>query len=158
MATQPHARTIGTDLGELPLVMIRAIKAMVADVDARKDAAGLSGSRGLTAMHGIAARYLDEHDDVTIVELAAHLRVTKQSASEIVSALERAGYVVRHPHPVDGRARWCELTPDGAAGLVRSRALWTAMVADWEALVDPDDLAATARVLHAYLDAHPTDG
>lgn len=163
MANQPRsagsaaARTetsvTSAPLDELPLLMIRAIKAMIADTGSRHD--GGDNPNGLTAVHGIAARYIDTHVDATVVELSGHLRVTKQSASEIVAALERAGYVQRRPHPVDGRARSIELTEAGAAGLARSRELWSDMVADWQALVGADDLATVARVLDAYLDAHP---
>lgn len=140
---------------ELPLLMIRAVKAMVADVAARKAEDEAVSASGFTAVHGIAARYIEGHADVTIVELAAHLRVTKQSASEIVGALEREGYVARRPHPADGRARVVELTDKGAVGLARSRRLWAEVMADFEALVGPGDLDVVARALEAYLDAHP---
>ena len=137
---------------ELPLLMVRAVKAMVAEVAARHDT---PNPTGLTAMHGIAVRYIAERADVTTVELAAHLRVTKQSASEIVGALEREGYVERRPHPLDGRARVVELTESGWSGLQRSRARWRSLVSDLEALVGPDDVATVRRVLEAFLDAHP---
>ena len=137
---------------ELPLLMVRALKAMIAEVAAQDAAPHPSG---LTAMHGIAVRYIAERVDVTTVELAAHLRVTKQSASEIVGALEREGYVERRPHPLDGRARVVELTDSGRAGLATSRARWRVLVADLEALVGPDDVATVRRVLEAFLDAHP---
>ena len=138
--------------GELPLLMILAVKAMVAEVTAQ---APKPAPAGMNVMHGIAARYLEGHTDVTTVELAGHLRVTKQSASEIVGLLEQEGYVRRRPHPADGRARVVELTEEGTAGLARSRARWAALVADWEGLVGPGDLATVRRVLEAYLEANP---
>src|SRR5438445_1594566 len=104
---------------ELPLLMLRAVKAMVAEVRSMADRAPVEG---LTAVHGVAVRYLDRHEHVTLVELADHLGMTKQSASELVGALEREGYVRRLPHPTDGRARILELTDEGRAGLRRSRA------------------------------------
>src|SRR4051794_29464361 len=64
---------------ELPLLIARAVKAMVAQVTEK---AGPSPP-GPTVVHAIAVRYLEGHDQVTTAELAAHLRVTKQSASEI---------------------------------------------------------------------------
>ena len=137
---------------ELPLLMVRALKAMVAEVAAQDDTPNTSG---LTAMHGIAVRYIAERSDVTTVELAAHLRVTKQSASEIVGALEREGYVERRPHPLDGRARVVELTTSGRAGLVRSRARWTLLVRDLEQLVGSAEVATVRRVFEAFLEAHP---
>src|SRR5215218_5939141 len=67
--------------GELPLLIALAVKAMVAQVSEK---AGPTTS-GLTIVHGIAVRYLERHVEVTTAELATHLRVTKQSASEIVA-------------------------------------------------------------------------
>jgi DNA-binding MarR family transcriptional regulator len=151
----PNGETsVTSDLGELPHLMIRALKAMVADVAARRDEPE-PPAHGLTAVHGIAARYIEAHDDVTVVELAAHLRVTKQSASEIVAALEREGGVVRRPHPADGRARVIELTDVGREGLAESRQRWGALIDDWRAVVEPGDLDVVARALEAYLDANP---
>lgn len=145
-----------SDRGELPHLMIRALKAMIADLAARRDDPE-PPTHGLTAVHGIAARYIEAHHDVTVVELAAHLRVTKQSASEIVAALEREGGVVRRPHPADGRARVIELTDLGREGLVESRARWSELVARWQDLVGPGDLDVVARALQAYLDANPPE-
>lgn len=154
-AAAPAGETsVTTAPGELPHLMIRALKAMVAEVTARK-AEDEPTTHGLTAVHGIAARYIDTHEDVTVMELAAHLRVTKQSASEIVAALEREGGVVRRPHPADGRARVIELTDFGREGLARSRARWTELVEEWQDLVAPGDLEVVARALEAYLDANP---
>lgn len=150
----PGETSVTSDLGELPHLMIRALKAMVADVTARKGEAA-PATHGLTAVHGIAARYIEANEDVTVVELAAHLRVTKQSASEIVAALEREGGVVRRPHPADGRARVIELTDFGRAGLVESRKRWGELIADWQDVVEPGDLDVVARALEAYLDANP---
>ena len=73
----------------------------------------------MTVVHGLAARYLIGRDDVTTVELAGYLGITKQSTSEVVAPLERAGIVRRAPHPSDGRARVLLLTDDGAAKLGR---------------------------------------
>ena len=55
--------------------MIRALKAMVTKVTSQEDQ---QRTACLTTMHGLAARYLESHADVTTVELASHLRVTKQ--------------------------------------------------------------------------------
>jgi len=152
--TRSSETSVTSEVGELPQLMIRALKAMVADVAARRDDPE-PPTHGLTAVHGIAARYIEANDDVTVVELAAHLRVTKQSASEIVAALEREGGVVRRPHPADGRARVIELTDFGREGLVESRKRWGALIAEWEDLVEPGDLVVVARALEAYLAANP---
>ncbi|MEV0482076.1 MarR family winged helix-turn-helix transcriptional regulator [Streptomyces sp. NPDC050508] len=54
-------------------------------------------------------------DGATATDLAAHLGVTKQAASQLVDELVRKGYVERHPHPGDARARLVVLTELGWA-------------------------------------------
>ena len=50
---------------------------------------------------------------LTLNELAAHLFLDKSTASRVVDALERKGYVARRPHPQDGRALQLEPTAAG---------------------------------------------
>ncbi|HEX5757732.1 MAG TPA: MarR family transcriptional regulator [Thermoanaerobaculia bacterium] len=52
---------------------------------------------------------------LTLNDLAAHLYLDKSTASRVVDALERKGYVARRPHPQDGRALQLESTPAGKA-------------------------------------------
>jgi MarR family transcriptional regulator, 2-MHQ and catechol-resistance regulon repressor len=49
---------------------------------------------------------------MTLNDLAAYLYLDKSTASRVVDALERKGYVARAPHPEDGRALL--LAPTGA--------------------------------------------
>jgi DNA-binding MarR family transcriptional regulator len=46
-------------------------------------------------------------------ELAVHAGMTKQSMHELITHLERNGYLVREPDPADTRARLVRLTPAG---------------------------------------------
>ena len=50
---------------------------------------------------------------MTLNDLAAFLYIDKSTASRVVDALERKGYVARSPHPTDGRALILEATPAG---------------------------------------------
>jgi len=54
-------------------------------------------------------------DGATVTELAAHLGVTKQAASQLVDEIVRKGYAERRPHPADARARLVVLTERGWA-------------------------------------------
>lgn len=67
--------------------------------------------------------------------LAAEAGVDGSVVSRQVAVLERAGYVVRRPDPVDGRASLIGLSEAGAAALARTREVrgqWaTAALADW---------------------------
>src|SRR5262245_3334698 len=50
---------------------------------------------------------------MTLNDLAAYLYIDKSTASRVVDALERKGYVARSPHPKDGRAVLLEATSAG---------------------------------------------
>ncbi|MGW3496233.1 MarR family winged helix-turn-helix transcriptional regulator [Streptomyces sp. NPDC001020] len=70
------------------------------------------GFEGVRPAHGFAFTRLAP-DGATVTELAAHLGVTKQAASQLVDELVRKGYVERRPHPEDARARLIVLTEHG---------------------------------------------
>lgn len=64
--------------------------------------------------HGFAFARLAPNG-ATVTDLAAHLGVTKQAASQLVDEVVRRGYVERRPHPDDARARLLVLTELGWA-------------------------------------------
>ncbi|MGX1269037.1 MarR family winged helix-turn-helix transcriptional regulator [Streptomyces phaeoluteigriseus] len=100
--------------------------------------------------HGFAFTRLAP-DGATVTELAAHLGVTKQAASQLVDELVRKGYAERRPHPVDARARLVVLTEHGwectraaeeaAADAVRA---WADVLGEGEVRVLCDRLARIA--------------
>ncbi len=53
--------------------------------------------------------------DASMVDVAEHLGVTKQAASQLVEQLVQRGYVERQPYPGDGRSRQLRLTARGWA-------------------------------------------
>jgi DNA-binding MarR family transcriptional regulator len=135
---------------ELVVLVIRAAKAMVDRLRAEKPD---GASSPLTVVHGLAARYLLDRDDVTTVELARHLRITKQSASEVVALLEQNGMVKRAPHPTDGRARIVLLTKDGQAKLEDGKRRWQELEDEWVALVGRENIDIVRDALERYLEA-----
>ena len=62
--------------------------------------------------HGFAFQLLAPHG-TTGKELAEHLGVTKQAASQMIDFLEERGYVARQPHPTDKRGKLVVLTQKG---------------------------------------------
>ena len=90
-------------------------------------------------------------DGATVTDLAAHLGVTKQAASQLVDELVRKGYVERRPHPEDARARLVVLTERGwactraaeeaAAEAVR---VWVELIGEGEVRALRDQLARIA--------------
>jgi len=147
-ATSPNGDdTAKASDDELPLLMLRTLKAMVERLHEDEEAAASK----FTPVHGLVTRYLDRHDDVTIIELADHLHVTKQSASELVGALEAGGYVRRRPNPADRRSRFLELTAKGRQGLARSRDRWRRIEAEWVTAAGDDALATVRAAMASYL-------
>ncbi|MFJ9539356.1 MarR family winged helix-turn-helix transcriptional regulator [Streptomyces sp. NPDC101225] len=72
------------------------------------------GFEGIRPAHGFAFTRLAP-DGATVTELAVHLGVTKQAASQLVDEIVRKGYAERRPHPGDARARLVVLTERGWA-------------------------------------------
>ncbi|MCL8012259.1 MarR family winged helix-turn-helix transcriptional regulator [Streptomyces sp. AS02] len=72
------------------------------------------GFEGLRPVHGFAFARLAP-DGATVTDLAVHLGVTKQAASQLVDEIVRKGYAERRPHPGDARARLVVLTERGWA-------------------------------------------
>jgi DNA-binding MarR family transcriptional regulator len=60
-----------------------------------------------------ALEVLRRRGPLTLSELAAELYLDKSTASRVVSALERKGFVCRRPHPGDGRAVLLKATAAG---------------------------------------------
>ena len=138
---------------ELVVLLIRTAKALVERLRTEHPE---DASSPLTVVHGLAARYLAGRDDVTTVELARYLGVTKQSTSEVVALLEHSGIVRRVPHPSDGRARVILLTDEGATKLEDGRRRWQEIEDEWAGLVGRDRLEIMRSALSAYLDADET--
>ncbi|MGY1752840.1 MarR family winged helix-turn-helix transcriptional regulator [Blastococcus sp. SYSU D01042] len=70
---------------------------------------------------------LEQDGDQRCSALAARAGIDVSVASRQLAALERSGYVERHPDPRDGRASLLRLTAQGAEALAGTRAVR----ADW---------------------------
>ncbi|HEX9547947.1 MAG TPA: MarR family transcriptional regulator [Acidimicrobiales bacterium] len=135
---------------EVVVLVVRMAKAFVDRLRAQNPE---GASSSMTIVHGLAARYLVGRENVTTVELARYLGITKQSTSEVVALLEQAGIVRRAPHPTDGRARVLLLTDEGVAKLTDARRRWTRLEDEWAELVGRDQLDVVRDALESYLAA-----
>jgi DNA-binding MarR family transcriptional regulator len=133
---------------ELAVLVVRTAKAIV---DRLRVEHPEGSSASMPVVHGLAARRLVGRDDVTAAELARYLGITKQSTSEVVAALERAGTVRRAPHPSDGRAQVLLLTEAGAAKLAEGRRRLGRLEDEWAEMVGRDRLNVVRDALEAYL-------
>ncbi|QOV39348.1 winged helix-turn-helix transcriptional regulator [Streptomyces ferrugineus] len=86
-------------------------------------------------------------DGATVTDLAAHLGVTKQAASQLVDELVRKGYVERRSHPRDARARLVVLTERGWACTKAAEEAAADVVREWSALMGEGEVRALGRQL-----------
>ncbi|MER5530441.1 MarR family winged helix-turn-helix transcriptional regulator [Streptomyces sp. NPDC002677] len=88
------------------------------------------GFEDLRPAHGFAFVRISM-GGATAADLAEHLGVTKQAAAQLVEELVRKGYVERHPHPRDARARLLALTETGWAATRAADQAARAAVTPW---------------------------
>ncbi|MFI5980019.1 MarR family winged helix-turn-helix transcriptional regulator [Streptomyces sp. NPDC051555] len=88
------------------------------------------GFEDLRPAHGFAFARISA-GGATTADLAEHLGVSKQAAAQLVEELVRKGYVERHPHPHDARARLLALTGTGRAATRAADEAAGAVVAPW---------------------------
>ncbi|MHA6759970.1 MarR family winged helix-turn-helix transcriptional regulator [Streptacidiphilus sp. PAMC 29251] len=99
------------DIQALPYLLLALNGELVAGIQAGVVARGFDDLR---PVHGYAFARIGQNG-ATVGALAEHLGVTKQAASQLVEELIGKGYVERHPHPRDARARLIVLTERGHA-------------------------------------------
>lgn len=80
------------------------------DVAVARHRATLARTLGITDIEMLALVHLSERAEVTPAELASLLRLSSGGATALVQRLERAGHVVRRPHPSDGRSVLVQLS------------------------------------------------
>ena len=77
-------------------------------------------------------------DGTRLTELADRAQVTKQTASLLVSALEREGLVERVPDPADGRARLIRLSARGREAAERAKEVVLGVEREWTEHLGPE--------------------
>lgn len=101
----------GMPAQDLPYLLLAAAAEVTDAVHAGVRAAGFADIR---PTHGFVFVRLAPAG-ATVSEIAEHLGVTKQAASQLVDELVKRGYVTRGPHPADARAKLVTLTDRGWA-------------------------------------------
>lgn len=99
------------------------------------------GFGDLRPAHGFAFARLAP-GDATVSELADHLGVTRQAASQLTDELIQKGYVERRPHPTDRRARLVVLTERGWACTRAAEEAAAETIRPWAARLGEERLRA----------------
>jgi DNA-binding MarR family transcriptional regulator len=68
---------------------------------------------GFGRAHHRVIHFVGRHPQMTVGELLAILRITKQSLSRVLGQLVRQKFILQQPGPHDRRQRLLELTPKG---------------------------------------------
>jgi DNA-binding MarR family transcriptional regulator len=118
----------------LPPLLIALTAELVREIDAGVRRRGFDDVR---PAHGFAFARLAP-GGATVNELAEHLGVSKQAASQMVEELVRKGYVERRPHPTDARAKLVELTGRGWECTRAADAAAAEAVVPWAATLGPE--------------------
>ncbi|HTY67753.1 MAG TPA: MarR family transcriptional regulator [Alphaproteobacteria bacterium] len=70
---------------------------------------------GMGRAHHRVVHFVGRTPDMTVGELLAILKITKQSLARVLGQLVREGYIVQRPGATDRRERRLHLTPSGQA-------------------------------------------
>lgn len=107
-----------------------------------------AGFTDIRPTHGCAFRFIGP-DGLRLTDLASLADITKQSAGEIVTDLERSGYVERVPDPADKRAKLIRLTARGERAQQVGFALLAEIEQRWAERYGVADVAALREALEA---------
>ena len=93
--------------------------------------------------------------DATVVDVASHLGISKQAASQLVELLVQRGYVERTPHPSDARSALLSLTAHGWACTRAAEQSAADTIAGWERTVGRARMESLASTLDAVAEPGP---
>jgi DNA-binding MarR family transcriptional regulator len=97
--------------------------------------------------HGCVFGGIDPENGSRLTDLADRAMMTKQTVGEVVSDLERRGYVERVPDPEDGRAKIIRLTTKGREVYLTGWRLNKELEEEWAKRFGKDRVAALREAL-----------
>ena len=93
--------------------------------------------------------------DATMVDVAHHLGISKQAASQLVEQLVQRGYVKRTQHPTDARSSVLSLTTQGWACTKAAEESAARTIAMWEQAVGRANMESLTSTLQAVVAPGP---
>jgi len=110
----------------------------------------LRAEAGVGAGHFELLRYVRDHPDARVADLASAFAIGVGTTSKIVDRLEKEGWVERRPNPANRRSSLLALTPTGDSVVCRAEPAWqTAIQEILGGSVTPAELAALSLTLDA---------
>lgn len=136
MASHVALDTVFTDLVR---VETRLYNAVAERVKAETD---------LGAGHFELLRYVRDHPDARVADLASAFAIGVGTTSKIVDRMEKQGWLERRPNPANRRSSLLALTPAGESVVSRAEPAWQAAIQEiLGAAVTSDQLTALAQAL-----------
>lgn len=127
----------------IPALLAQAKDLMVHQLHRRLAAEGFEGIR---YRHGSVFRFIDPEGSRLTV-LAERSGLTKQALGEVVTELERYGYVERTADPNDRRAKIIRLTDEGRKGQLAAARILKDIEQEWARHLGRDRITALRRTL-----------
>ena len=97
--------------------------------------------------HGCVFGGIDPENGSRLTDLADRAMMTKQTVGQVVSDLEKRGYVERVPDPEDGRAKIIRLTAKGREVYFAGWQLNDGLEVEWATRFGEDRVAALREAL-----------
>ena len=105
---------------------------------------------GVGAGHFELLRYVRDHPDARVADLASAFAIGVGTTSKIVDRLEKEGWMERRPNPANRRSSLLALTPAGEAVVSRAEPAWQAAIQELlGGAIASDELAALSLTLGA---------
>jgi MarR family multiple antibiotic resistance transcriptional regulator len=110
----------------------------------------LRAEAGVGAGHFELLRYVRDHPDARVADLASAFAIGVGTTSKIVDRVEKEGWLERRPNPANRRSSLLALTPAGESVVSGAEPVWHATIQEilGEA-VTPDELTALSLALGA---------
>ncbi len=134
-----------TQRTQYPLIgLLQDVQRQIADE--LHERLGKLGYEEIRPSHGCVFGNMQPHG-VRLTDIAGRARITKQSVGEIVTDLEKLGYVERIPDPDDRRAKLVRLTQRGQEVQEAAWAIFVEIEAEWGERIGKKKVAALRAAL-----------
>jgi MarR family multiple antibiotic resistance transcriptional regulator len=105
---------------------------------------------GVGAGHFELLRYVRDHSDARVADLASAFAIGVGTTSKIVDRVEKEGWLERRPNPANRRSSLLALTPAGESVVSRAEPAWQAAIQEiLGRAVTPEELTALSLTLRA---------
>ncbi|MFF3574618.1 MarR family winged helix-turn-helix transcriptional regulator [Nocardia jiangxiensis] len=88
----------------------------------------LKGQAGVAAGHFELLRYVRDHPDARVADVASTFAIGVGTTSKIVDRMEKQGWIERRPNPANRRSSLLALTSEGEAVASRAEPIWQAAI------------------------------